>query len=69
MKNFDFFFHLILRYEKIKCKKVKILDKDDNLVGVLESSNARYLPSKFFEIWWNKVDDLGMVTNQDGIDK
>jgi len=49
--------------------QMKILDKDNNLIGVLESSNARYLPSKFFEIWWNKVDGLGMVTNQDGVEK
>tara|TARA_Y100000590_G_scaffold308568_1_gene348368 strand:+ start:756 stop:1541 length:786 start_codon:yes stop_codon:yes gene_type:complete len=45
--------------------QVKITDSKNNLIGVIESSNARYLPSKFFEQWWNDVDNLGMITHQD----
>tara|TARA_Y100001936_G_C16048583_1_gene656256 strand:+ start:68 stop:883 length:816 start_codon:yes stop_codon:yes gene_type:complete len=38
-----------------------IRDSENNLLGVFESTNARYLPSKFFDMWWNKMSDDRMI--------
>jgi tetratricopeptide (TPR) repeat protein len=42
---------------------VTLRDKDDNLIAVTESNNARYLPSKFTEKWWNLLDEKGHITH------
>ena len=44
-------------------------DEDGKLVSVLESTNARYVPTKFLEIWWNTLIDRGPIVNENGIDK
>jgi len=46
-----------------------VRDSDDNLIAVLESSNARYLPSKYFEEWWELVKEKGMVIEENGYEK
>ena len=42
---------------------VTLRDKDDNLIAVTESNNARFLPSKFTEKWWNLLDEKGHITH------
>ncbi len=41
---------------------VTLRDKDENLIAVTESNNARYLPSKFTEKWWSLLDEKGHIT-------
>ena len=40
---------------------VTLRDKDENLVAITESTNARYLPSIFTEKMWEKLDDSGNI--------
>tara|TARA_B100000029_G_C17550686_1_gene950011 strand:- start:1212 stop:2018 length:807 start_codon:yes stop_codon:yes gene_type:complete len=47
---------------------VTIRDKNDNLIAVTESNNARYLPSLLTESWWVKADELGLVSHLDSIE-
>ena len=42
---------------------VTLRDKDENLIAVTESNNARYLPSKFTEKWWSLLDEKGHITH------
>ena len=42
---------------------VTLRDKDDNLIAVTESNNARVLPSKFTEKWWNLLDEKGHISH------
>ena len=46
--------------------QVIVRNLDGNLLGVLESSNANYLPSKFFEDWLNMVEKKGLFTEMNG---
>jgi len=45
---------------------VIVRDKDDNLIAVTESNNARYLPSKFTEQWWNSLEEKNYLKTMDG---
>ena len=36
-------------------------DVDGNLIGTVESSNARYLPSSFTDRWWESLDKKGVI--------
>jgi len=45
--------------------QIIVRDESGNLLGVIESYNARYLPSKFFDQWWEKVERLDMITKYD----
>ena len=47
--------------------QVTVRDLDGNLLGVLESSNANYLPSKFFKDWLNMVENKGLFTEMNGL--
>lgn len=42
--------------------QVMVRDLNGNLLGVLESYNANYLPSKFFENWLSTVENNGIFT-------
>ena len=42
---------------------VTVRDKDDNLIAVTESNNARVLPSIFTESWWNLLDEKGHISH------
>ena len=44
---------------------VTLRDKDENLVAITESTNARYLPSLFTEKWWQKVNDSGNIIHSE----
>ena len=46
-----------------------IRDSEDSLIGVIESYNARYLPSEFFEQWWKDAKQKGYVISQNGVEK
>ena len=46
--------------------QIIVRDSENNLLGVFESTNARYLPSKFFDIWWDKLDSKGMIFKENG---
>tara|TARA_Y100000590_G_scaffold385747_1_gene458058 strand:+ start:498 stop:1304 length:807 start_codon:yes stop_codon:yes gene_type:complete len=48
---------------------VSIRDVDGNLIAVTESTNSRYLPSKFTEQWWNSLDKKEYITYENGIAK
>jgi len=43
--------------------QVTLRDKDDNLIAVTESNNARVLPSKFTEKWWSLLDEKGHISH------
>ena len=45
---------------------VVVRDKDENLIAVTESSNARYLPSKFTEKWWNELSEKNYLKYENG---
>ena len=45
---------------------VVVRDKDENLIAVTESSNARYLPSKFTEKWWNDLSEKNYLKYENG---
>ncbi len=45
---------------------VTIRDRDGNLIAVTESNNARYLPSKFTEQWWNSLEKRDYLVIKDG---
>ena len=45
---------------------VTIRDRDGNLIAVTESNNARYLPSKFTEQWWNSLEKRNYLVIKDG---
>ena len=45
---------------------VVIRDKDENLIAVTESNNARYLPSKFTEKWWNDLIEKNYLKYENG---
>jgi tetratricopeptide (TPR) repeat protein len=49
--------------------QMTLRDEDGKLVSVLESTNARYVPTKFLEIWWNTLIDRGTIVNENGIEK
>lgn len=47
---------------------VTIRNVDGNLIGVVESTNARFLDSKFTEVWWNlmiKADKISLINEQE----
>tara|TARA_B100000029_G_C17442607_1_gene912036 strand:- start:299 stop:1126 length:828 start_codon:yes stop_codon:yes gene_type:complete len=46
-----------------------IRDSGDNLIGVIESYNSRYLPSEFFEEWWKGAIGKGLVVFENGLEK
>jgi len=48
---------------------VSIRDKDNNLIAVTESTNARFLESKFTEKWWRSLEKTEYLTIKDGIEK
>ena len=48
---------------------VTLRDKDDNLIAVTESNNARFLPSKFTEKWWSLLDEKGHITHLEKLEK
>ena len=48
---------------------VTVRDKDGNLIAVTESNNARYLPSKFTETWWNQLDKKEYISYENGFEK
>ena len=41
---------------------------DGSLVAVIESTNARYLPSIFTEKWWDMLDKEGKIMHSDGVE-
>ena len=41
---------------------VTLRDKNNNLIAVTESNNARYLPSEFTEKWWKVLDKKGHIS-------
>ena len=45
---------------------VVVRDKDENLIAVTESNNARYLPSKFTEKWWNDLSEKNYLKYENG---
>ena len=45
---------------------VVVRDKDENLIAVTESNNARYLPSKFTEKWWNDLTEKNYLKYENG---
>ena len=45
---------------------VVVRDKDENLIAVTESNNARYLPSKFTEKWWNELSEKNYLKYENG---
>jgi len=45
---------------------VTVRDKDGNLIAVTESTNSRFLPSKFTEKWWNDLNEEGHTTQENG---
>ena len=45
---------------------VVVRDKDENLIAVTESNNARYLPSKFTEKWWNNLSEKNYLRYENG---
>ena len=49
--------------------QMTLRDEDGKLVSVLESTNARYVPTKFLEMWWNTLIDRGTIVNENGIEK
>ena len=40
---------------------VTVRDESGNLIGTTESTNARYLPSIFTEVWWKSIRDDGDI--------
>ena len=48
---------------------VVVRDKDENLIAVTESNNARYLPSKFTEKWWNDLEKKDHISYENGFKK
>ena len=47
---------------------VTVRDKDENLIAVTESNNARYLPSKFTEKWWNDLSEKDYLKYDNGFE-
>jgi len=45
---------------------VIVRDRDENLIAVTESNNARYLPSKFTEEWWNSLSEKKYLQYDNG---
>ena len=45
---------------------VTLRDKNNNLIAVTESNNARYLPSEFTEKWWNSLSEKNYLKYNDG---
>ena len=45
---------------------VTVRDKDEYLIAVTESNNARYLPSEFTEKWWNSLSEKNYLKYNDG---
>ncbi|MED5275287.1 MAG: tetratricopeptide repeat protein [Thermoproteota archaeon] len=43
--------------------QVILRDKDENLIAVTESNNARILPSIFTESWWKLLDKKGHISH------
>ncbi len=48
---------------------VTLRDKDGNLIAVTESNNARYLPSKFTEKWWNELEKKEHISYENELEK
>tara|TARA_Y100000590_G_scaffold386110_1_gene458686 strand:+ start:549 stop:1301 length:753 start_codon:yes stop_codon:yes gene_type:complete len=44
---------------------ITVRDKDGNLIAVTESNNARYLPSKFTEQWWNSLEEKNYLIEKE----
>ena len=44
---------------------VTVRDKDENLIAVTESNNARYLPSEFTEKWWDSLSEKNYLKKND----
>ena len=42
---------------------VTIRDSNDNLIGVTESTNARFLDSEFTESWWSEIEKKKMISH------
>tara|TARA_B100000029_G_scaffold508902_1_gene596838 strand:- start:1258 stop:2064 length:807 start_codon:yes stop_codon:yes gene_type:complete len=40
---------------------ITVRNSNDTLIGVVESTNARYLPSLFTEKWWDDLDKKGKI--------
>ena len=47
---------------------ITIRDKDTNLIAVTESTNSRFLDSKFTESWWNNLDKMEYIKYINGIE-
>jgi len=45
--------------------QIIVRNENGNLIGTVESTNARYLPSLFTEKWWEKLDQEGHVKDTD----
>ena len=59
----------IINSEYVVHIQMTLRDEDGKLVSVLESTNARYVPTKFLEMWWNTLIDRGTIVNENGIEK
>ena len=44
---------------------VTVRDKDENLIAVTESNNARYLPLEFTEKWWDSLSEKNYLQKND----
>ena len=42
---------------------VTIRDSNNNLIGVTESTNARFLDSEFTESWWSEIEKKKMISH------
>ncbi|MBC8252093.1 MAG: hypothetical protein H8E89_10970 [Candidatus Nitrosopelagicus sp.] len=47
---------------------ITIRDKNDNLIAVTESTNSRFLDSKFTESWWNDLGKMKYLKYDNGIE-
>jgi len=47
---------------------VTVRDEDGKLIATTESNNARYLPSKFTDMWWNELDKKENITHENGFE-
>jgi|TARA_B100001750_G_C15508248_1_gene601873 tetratricopeptide (TPR) repeat protein len=48
---------------------VIVRDENEKLIAVTESTNSRYLDSKFTERWWNDLDKKEYISHENGFEK